>query len=780
MGNMIAKIHNIRAVGKFNDFSPCEPLELGNLTLIYSDNGLGKSTLADIFRSLTLGDANRLVGRKTLKSDHDQLVNLELENEDKLIFANNKWHGQSPNVKVFDDVFICENVCTGNMVGSNQNRNLAQVIIGDAAVRAQANEDRLKADRDKIKDRIEVLQGQIREHIYSLEPTAVGKLTVDEYVDIAKVTEIDEAVEKQDGRVSQVEKHEEILNVRQLGAVTLPTLPLSELRDLLGLSLEQVEGKAEQKVREHFSRYSDYSVEDWIERGTHLLVERSEFCPFCDQRLSGSQLIQHYQSYFNQEYMNLKKEISDFAAEHLEFETVISQMHRQLLENTATFQFWRKQNLELDVEDLSHEEIKDALDDVARQLRELVKIKKNRPLERLQLNGTAAPALNHWSNVAKKVENYNGKVNSVNKHIANRRESLEGADLGAEKRRLIRLRHTKRRYSPDVADLCERYKQAKLKSQEYEQQISETREDIDKAIDDLFVTYKDKVNEFLESLGAEFTIGEFARTRDKTSVRLRNYGLVISGEHVDVGNPQTPVDEASFKNTMSAGDRRSLAFAYFLAQLRALPDLDDTIVVFDDPMTSLDTNRRAKTINAIRRMCDVAKQVIIMSHDAFFLHEFWGRYSERRGPNFSVSNIQICAAPGENKPSRLVDKWDIEAAVRDREAKNYRRILDFAEGRSTESDLEDVSRCARILLERRCRMLYLDICQNANTLGNFMECVVQKRINSPELSSFNQKVKETINFLNPSHHDNLTAQPKPSETETRDYCNDVLKLLGRL
>ena len=778
---MIAKIHNIRAIGKFHDFSPCEPVQLGELTLIYSDNGRGKSTLADIFRALTLGDSKRMVGRKTFRCDFDQLVKLELADEEQLIFANYAWHGQSQDALVFDDVFISENVCAGNMVGSNQYRNLAQVVIGESAVRAQETEDKLKLDRDSAKAEKEKLQEEIRDHILILDGASVGDSQVDEFVELPYESDLDVSIEQQDARVAEVERSAELLNADQFSLVTLPTLPLEELRDLLGQSLEHVEQNAELQVREHLSRFSSGGVEDWLERGTQLVAEQSEFCPFCGQQLSGSHIIHQYQSYFNQEYVRLKEEITDFAGQQLDFESAINQLYRDLVDNAPVVQFWREQNLESELENLHHEDVKGALDVVLSQLIDLLTIKKNSPLEPLQLNESNVAGLIHWNFVAKKVENYNKEVKTANEEIGKRRENLRSADLSAENRKRIRMRNIKRRYLPDVADLCERYKQAKLKLQDYERQIQLTREEINKAIDDLFVTYKTKVNRILESLGADFTIGEFTRTRDKKSVRLNRYGLVISGERVDVGTQDTPVDEASFKNTISAGDRRTLAFAYFLAQVKALPELDNTIIVFDDPLTSLDTNRRAKTITAIRNLLpDVSKQVIVMSHDAFFLHEFWDGISESKRQDLETGFLKICSAPGENEPSKLVDEWDIESEVRDREAKNFKRVVDFVERRSTESDMEDISRCARILLERRCRMLYIDVCQNASTLGSFMECVVQTRSNSPELSNFYQKVKDKINFLNPGLHDDLTARPEPSETETRDYCRDVLQILGRL
>ncbi len=774
---MISKIHNIRAIGKFEDFSPSEPLEMGKLTLIYSDNGRGKSTLADIFRALALGDANLLVGRKTLRCNIDQLVKFELDTGLELTFANHQWHGQSCKLQVFDDVYISVNVYAGTSVGTDHKRNIAQIIIGDIAVRAQEKEDNLKMGQDQLKQQIENLEAEIREQIHSSDGKSAGKIPVNEFVALENVPDINKAVEQQETLVKQLENSDELLIADTFSELVLPGLPISELKELLGKSLVQIEKIAEQQVREHLSHYHSGRVEDWIERGTQFVAERNDSCPFCGQELSGSNLIQHYRAYFNKEYIKLKEDIASFANEHLVFDNAVNEMHLNLIKNNSAFQFWHERNPELQLKDLSHSEVKEALDFVVSKLRELLNNKSNSPLDRLQLNETSTQAINQWSAVKQKVERYNKVVILTNKNIGELRETVLSADLEQEKSELVRLRNIQLRYSSNVTELCDLYTQAKHELQALEQQISETREEIDKSIDKLFAKYKDKVNEYLVYLGAEFTIGDFDRTRDRTSVRIRKYGLIISGEMVDVGKPDASIDKASFKNTVSAGDRRTLAFAYFLAQLESLPNLDDQVVIFDDPMTSLDTNRRTKTIAAINKFCNKANQAIIMSHDAFFLHEFWNSYNRKR--NQCISKINIIAGPGENKPSTLAADWDIEAAVRNQEAKDYKRILDFSERRSAETDMADIARCARMLLEQRCRTLYLDVCQNSNAFGSFMECVAQTRP-TPEFCEFQKKVSDVLSFCNPNLHSHPIHRPNPNETETRDFCNTVLNLLGRL
>ena len=81
--------------------------------------------------------------------------------------------------------------------------------------------------------------------------------------------------------------------------------------------------------------------------------------------------------------------------------------------------------------------------------------------------------------------------------------------------------------------------------------------------------------------------------------------------------------EASFRNTLSAGDKSTLALALFLAKVNADSALGETIVVLDDPFTSLDNFRRQFTAIEIRKLCGRAAQTIVLSHDKNFLRLLW-------------------------------------------------------------------------------------------------------------------------------------------------------------
>jgi wobble nucleotide-excising tRNase len=84
-------------------------------------------------------------------------------------------------------------------------------------------------------------------------------------------------------------------------------------------------------------------------------------------------------------------------------------------------------------------------------------------------------------------------------------------------------------------------------------------------------------------------------------VATSSYQIVIEATHVDLGDSKTTIDKPSFRNTLSAGDRTTLALAFFLANLEGEADLANRLVVFDDPFNSQDSFRRSQTIFEIKK-----------------------------------------------------------------------------------------------------------------------------------------------------------------------------------
>ena len=126
---MINNLQLIRNVGRFDSVNTAANIALGRLTLIYAENGRGKTTLAAILRSLATGDAIPIVERRRLAAQHPPHVIIGCAGgPPAAMFQNGAWNRNLANMVVFDDVFIDQNVYSGLVVGGGHRQNLHELM----------------------------------------------------------------------------------------------------------------------------------------------------------------------------------------------------------------------------------------------------------------------------------------------------------------------------------------------------------------------------------------------------------------------------------------------------------------------------------------------------------------------------------------------------------------------------------------------------------------------------------------------------------------------------
>ena len=106
--------------------------------------------------------------------------------------------------------------------------------------------------------------------------------------------------------------------------------------------------------------------------------------------------------------------------------------------------------------------------------------------------------------------------------------------------------------------------------------------------------------------------------------------------------------------------------------VNADPDLKDTIVVLDDPFTSLDEFRRRFTAIEVRKLCGRALQTVVLSHEKYFLRQVWDKIDR----SITSSLALQAGAPGIT----TIALYDIEAETRPRHVTERMELDEFIEG----------------------------------------------------------------------------------------------------
>lgn len=131
---MISRFQLIRNIGAFDSVSTGAQLPLENFSLIYAENGRGKTTLAAILRSLASDNPLPILERSRLGSQHPPHVVVANHNGQQAVFQNGAWTNDFPEIIVFDDHFVSENICSGMEVEADHRQNLHELIIGAQGV----------------------------------------------------------------------------------------------------------------------------------------------------------------------------------------------------------------------------------------------------------------------------------------------------------------------------------------------------------------------------------------------------------------------------------------------------------------------------------------------------------------------------------------------------------------------------------------------------------------------------------------------------------------------
>ena len=282
---------------------------------------------------------------------------------------------------------------------------------------------------------------------------------------------------------------------------------------------------------------------------------------------------------------------------------------------------------------------------------------------------------------------------------------------------------------------------------------AEARGALDHHREQIFPAYEGAVNLYLARFAASFRLGQVQSVNQRGGSSA-SYCVLINNESVEVGAEEGP----SFRNTLSAGDRNTLALAFFFASLEQDANLTSKIVIIDDPMTSLDEHRtlhtRAQIISVSRRV----RQVIVLSHSKAFLCNLWDQADRNARTALRINR----AAVGSE-----IDVWDVRndsISEHDKRHELVRRYLQAA----NPNEERTVAQSLRPILERFLRVAYPEYFTPGQLLGPFLQICDQRAGTPSEIISQRDvdELRTLKDYANRFHHDSNQAW----ETE---YINDA-------
>ena len=751
----------IQNVGRFESVQGNTETTFRPLTLVYSENGRGKTTVCAMLRSLATGDSTAILERRRLSATTESKAVVKISGS-TVSFDGIRWSAPGPPIAIFDDHFVDANVYSGLDVDASHRKGVHELVVGEQGVLLQRAVQVLTSD-------ISDMQSELRTAERKVPAATLGSFSIDEFCALRPVQNIEQEIEEGKRSLSVLRDGDIIRSTGEFRPFALPSFDENELAELLRATLSDVESVALNAVTRHISGLG-VGTEDWILRGFQYLGDAND-CPLCGQDVSGSTLFSHYRAYFSQAYGAHKRRIRQIRDRlALEFSgDRLATLQRTLQGERNKREFWARY-FEAPAFNLDYERLAAAWTDLRSALLAALEKKAAAPLEPIQLAESARNAMARYRELSDVVRALSASLVNQNFSVRQAKEhATEGSSLTVQAR-LEHLHTIQRRFQPEVDAACKAYLAARNKKAGAEQKKVRIRAKLDEHRKRVFGASEAAINRYLDTFNADFTLDKL-RPADARGVPSSTYGVRVNDRRVTLSPSSIP--GPSFRTTLSAGDRSTLALAFFFAALEQR-DLRNTIVVIDDPISSLDDARAFSTAQEIRKLVGRCRQLIVLSHSRTLLCQLW-----EKADKDTTATLAIFDAGAD---SSTLGPWDIEAAATTEFDRLHRIVQDYAE--DSQGNPQQVASALRILLESFLRVAFITHFPPGRQLGQFVHRAKQLlHEGNPVLSADAvQELADLNEYARLFHHSThqtgwLEELANVNRQELRGYARRVLRFI---
>ncbi len=785
---MIKRIKEITNVGTFSNFKDGGKIQFELMTLIYGLNSFGKSTLTDIFRSISSKNNSILQNRKTIPSKYDDLQNIKIsyykDNEEKNIeFKNNNWQLNDFNYdfQIFDSRFINKNIFTGMNITRENKVNITDFILGEENVKIALELADLKKEKRTLSGDHTRLKDRINEAIveYHIDIKEFFRIKTD-----FKREEIEIKIERLTNQKIKIEEKiknaDTIINKKELlqSKIEINVIRFFEqINLLLKRSFDEINEEAFSKLSNHINnnfQKSDNEEEKWIEKGLFDYLETEELekskCPFCGQKIEDIELIEIYKKCFNESFkefeQNIKIELSSTLNQVIEENNrlklsfkdniIILKEYLPIIDH----QEFKKDLNELELISVKLEKafrnFKKVLNESVTELKTVIEKKNQKPYE-------AVPEYDYF-NILQSTTDYDEiqndyllKENNLNQKIKNFKLSLQNEEIKNELKRIIeeisnnKLKKIRLEYEPIFKKLIE----VKTKIDDFEKKINLKTIELEKNQESFLKNYFELISIFFKKFGCK----DYQITK---SILKAGYKPVIS---IHLKYKNIKINDKNISYVLSDSERRALALSIFWAKLitKNKAEKENTVIVLDDPVTSFDENRMLKTVGEIFNICNDFRQIIISAHYKNFLKQLL----ECNNNNFKYQLLKI----NRNHITSFLEEVKEEFFILTEHEKAFNKIESYINKKHN----EDISKILRPFLENEIKLRF-----RKQIIDNQLENLNLKEIIDGlfENKIIGEKTKDNIhnNFrvvLNPGHHLLSENNPEDIRTLAQDMMNFI-------
>lgn len=636
----VLKISSIKGYKSFSDFSwskyckkqnkdgVCIEPTMSGFSVFFGENGSGKSSVCDILKNLS-GNKDDLIA----KPESVEILIEDNSQEATHSFSSGNWNAAIPSSSIlfFDVDFINSNVHTNGVRSSNLQSGAHTQKSGKLIIDLDQKANELNNAVNQAKYSIDVFDKSNNAFLLQ-KPTDLDLKLYEEYIKTPKesialtLSDLELKKSKEEKSLTTLGKLQTKsadLNKIQTPVELTNTSVLSDVKIYQEIFSRVIEKKTntqvDQTIKDHFDKHKSF-----IESAKDQLPEDylKSNCPLCMQPLkNATKVIEYYRSVYDKTFeINKRQFLAD--VENLITELSSIKVFIESLENKTNQIFDVYETIKNDFELLEVYKVEDKsnilslinkLDtDPVKKL--LICIEGLRSIERKQID----PVVDHKA-IADLIEKLNEILGFLNKTIKSRNLLIDGlkakytdtskiqTDIDSANKRLEDIKTKIDFLMRDKLSQLTKWRELSAEKEK----LIETRKTCEKARDE-YITQKvpeniiSKMIAVLDKFNLNFTVEPF-----KLSTNTKDYAFAFKIKDCQ-GN------ERELKDGLSEGERQLISLSFFFAINDNVSDKSSKIIIFDDPITSLDAPNLKILAELIHAQISKYSQVIVFTHHPLF------------------------------------------------------------------------------------------------------------------------------------------------------------------
>lgn len=679
---MINKIEKITSIGKFRNYTAVGQVNFHKLTTIYGDNGGGKTTLTSVLRSL--GSNNEKIVRSRISTNHThpqaaQITCSQTAGLSHHTFGSAGWNTSLDNIEIFDIHFVNENVYSGFEFKDDHKKQLHKFVLGAQGVGIQQQIEQNKINKAALTLSISTAEQQLIAQVgNNLSPANISTFLA---FKTTQAVNVDNLISDADAALITANSNSTIATLSQLSQVNsvLPEFDFDLIITNLSASTQTVQDAVlKQLVETHCEHLTENGLEgaeNWLKQGFNTIQSLSAKsepleCPFCRKSLDANiDIIRAYTNLFDESFNELINKIETDASkfEAINIDNITLSTNTACDSNDSHVASWSVHlpaGITAPVNNLIADD--EIFKNAYTKCIQVIQLKLRNPTTVIDY-APITEFCNLIQDINDNVNAYNQSVRSYNASITSFMATIQTIQQAQSE--VFRLEQIKKRFEPSIAAICSRRATDKTQLAALQLAYTQLSQQQQTSVTSFFDVYKIRVNHYLKDVfKTHFQVDNVTHIppQGRAMEGKMGYKLVIDGKDISF-EPDQPF---SAKECLSEGDKTTIALAFFLSKLDVDPNRADKILVFDDPLSSLDTNRRMYTIGLIRGVVNQMKQVIVLSHNEHFLYEICKDFR-----NVDKKNLRIT----ENFVAKesVIEVCDLDELVKSEYFKQLEAVINF-------------------------------------------------------------------------------------------------------